>query len=365
MQARELQQQAPTRTEAVTTPPKAQQTSAITSEASSSAESLSPFLTVLVTAKINFSLPRKPEWKTPADIPQVDLQEAFLSRFPVRIDASKLAFKSATPNSTLQNQERVVFKLVPAQVGGDDERVLLHILSSLDKAYAKKYEAQLEEVKADMLSSAMSFQVVADEVRLGQEQCNKRWEREVASLKEQMSTNQKRLFLLEREKEALQKAVSSSDEGTDRLKRTVVELASENASLKERTADLEGQIASLREAVASHLGGGGNIGESSGGSGGSSSASARPVQSEAATQTAAADGGAVVHAEAMAKLRAMEQFSSQLQAMGDWLRTGAALLDHAPMVPTGPEDAAAPPPATAPEDGDALPARTHEPSSVC
>ena len=50
------------------------------------------FLNVLVTPKISFSLPRRPHWQTPEDIGQDDLREAFLSRFPVRFDSSKLVF---------------------------------------------------------------------------------------------------------------------------------------------------------------------------------------------------------------------------------------------------------------------------------
>ena len=38
---------------------------------------LSPFLTVLVTPKITFSLPRKPSWKVPDDIPQEELCQRF------------------------------------------------------------------------------------------------------------------------------------------------------------------------------------------------------------------------------------------------------------------------------------------------
>ena len=167
------------------------------------------------------------------DIPQSELQEAFLARFPVRIDASSLIFKCATPTLDLATQERIVFRI---SNGGDDERVLLSILSSLDRAYSAKYEAQLEEARADLLSSSMSFQVVADEVRAAQSQTSKRWEKEVKSLKEQQSTNQKRLFLLEREKEGLQKACSLSEEGTDKLRRSMSGLVAENAFLREKTA---------------------------------------------------------------------------------------------------------------------------------
>ena len=190
-------QEAPARAPAKSSTPLAA-SSASSSTADSSGSS--PFIECLVTPKITFSLPRKPQWTTAEDIPQEELRESFLSRFPLRIDASTLAFKCATPQVSLESAPRLVFRIASA-TSGDDERVLLSILSSLDKAYSAKYERQLEEARADLLSSSMSFQVVADEVRGAQAQCNKRWEREVKSLKEQMSTNQKRLFLLEREKE--------------------------------------------------------------------------------------------------------------------------------------------------------------------
>lgn len=277
---------------------------------------LSPFLTVLVTPKITFSLPRKPSWKVPDDIPQEELREAFLARFPLRIDASMLAFQCATPSLNLPSTERLVFRIT-STTGGDDERVLLSILSSLDKAYSHKYEKQLEEARADLLSSSMSFQVVADEVRAGQQACNKRWEREVKSLKEQMSTNQKRLFLLEREKEGLQKANQTAEEGTERMRRSLTGLTAENASLKERTAELESQLAALQELVASQLGGTGGatmtrqLGDDA------------AQRTEVATQTVADGSGDAVEAT---KLLAMQQ---QLSAMGEWLRTGATLLENA------------------------------------
>ena len=39
----------------------------------STSEGLSPFLTVLVTPKLNFSLPRQPQWRTPEDIGQEEV----------------------------------------------------------------------------------------------------------------------------------------------------------------------------------------------------------------------------------------------------------------------------------------------------
>ena len=40
----------------------------------SASEGLSPFLTVLVTPKLNFSLPRQPQWRTPEDIGQDEVR---------------------------------------------------------------------------------------------------------------------------------------------------------------------------------------------------------------------------------------------------------------------------------------------------
>ena len=172
-------------------------------------DGVSTFINVLITPKLTFALQRKAQWRTAEDIPQDELAEAFLARFPVRFDPPSLEFKCATPALPLHTADRLVYRIGAAN-GGDDERVLLKILSSLDKAYAAKYEAkyeqQLEEARADMMSSSYSFQVVADEVRAGQQAAQKRWEREVQSLKEQMSINQKRLFLLEKEKEGIMKA---------------------------------------------------------------------------------------------------------------------------------------------------------------
>lgn len=126
------------------------------------------FMTVLVTPKITFSLPRRPHWKVVEDIPQEDLREAFLSRFPVRFDPTKLNFRSAQPPSCeLATQDRLVYRI--GSDGSDEERVLLGILCELDKAYSARYEKQLEEARADLLSSSMTFQVIADEIRSGQQ----------------------------------------------------------------------------------------------------------------------------------------------------------------------------------------------------
>lgn len=211
------------------------------SKAAPGDEPPSCFLDILVTPKLTFALAKKPQWRRAEDIPQEELREAFLARWPVRFDADKLAFTCATPSLELSNDgaqsRRLVFRITSVN-GGDDERVLLQILSSLDKAYAAKYEklwhGKLEEAKADLLSSSMSFQVIADEVRLGQQAAEKKFRDEVRSLKEHLSTNQKRLFLLEREKEGLQRTCQTSEEASTKLRHVVDGLSAENAQLKTR-----------------------------------------------------------------------------------------------------------------------------------
>ena len=239
------------------------------------------YLTVLVTPKITFSLPRHTAWRTADDIGQELLRDAFLTRFPMRFDAEKLNFTCTTPALPLEGRSRLVYRISSA--GDDEERVLLHILSALDKAYAKHFEKRFEEVRADMLSSSMNFQIVADEVRLAQETAEGKWEKAVKGLKEQLSVNQKRLFLLEREKEGLLKTVQTSDEQVVRLRRSVDALGVENDRMRTRQGDLESQIVALRELVTSVVG---------------ATASTAPTASAAsAGPTTPAEVGAVVGAD--------------------------------------------------------------------
>ena len=188
------------------------------SSSSSSAASAgaSQFLTVLVTPKLTFSLPRQPHWRVVEDIAQEELQKAFLARFPMRFDAERLVFRSATPALGLDGRERLVYRI--GAEGAEEERVLLTVLSELDSAYKASYEKQLEQARAELLSSSMSFQVIADEIREGQQAAAKKWEKEVRLLKEHQSTNQKRLFLLEQEKNQLQQTASASESLTGVLR---------------------------------------------------------------------------------------------------------------------------------------------------
>jgi hypothetical protein len=134
-----------------------------------------------------------------------------------------------------------------------------------------------------MLSSSMNFQIVADEVRLAQETAEGKWEKAVKGLKEQLSVNQKRLFLLEREKEGLLKTVQTSDEQVVRLRRSVDALGVENDRMRTRQGDLESQIVALRELVTSVMG--------------ASASTASTASTASAASAAPADVGAVVGAD--------------------------------------------------------------------
>ena len=64
----------------------------------------------------------------------------------------------------------------------------------------------------------MTFQVVADEIREGQAAYQKKWEKETRGMREHLSINQKRLFLLEQEKNQLQQTASASESLTGVLR---------------------------------------------------------------------------------------------------------------------------------------------------
>lgn len=313
----------------------------------------SRFLTVLVTPKLNFSLPCKPSWKVADDIDQdevrlrpplpprppsltkrpappprvVQLRAAFLTRFPVRFAAEKLHFRCATPGEDITQKDRLVFRI--SADGADDERVLLMILKELDSAYNAKFEAQLEQARADMLSSSMTFQVVADEIREGQAECQRKFEKETRSMKEHLSINQKRLFLLEQEKVQLQQTASAAESMTGGLRRSVAGLSEENAQLKSRMSELEAQLHTMSTVLAHAV-------ENAGGAQGSSpralatalasgaASSQRPrAQMEAQTQTEADEEA--------------KRWQEQLVAVSQWLQTGAALLQlpPSPSAPSG------------------------------
>merc|ERR1712187_133094 len=148
----------------------------------------------------------------------------------------------------------------------------------------------------------MNFQVVADEVRLATQTASKKWEKEVRSLKDQLSTNQKRLFLLEQEKDQLQRTATSANTIAGQLRRDVAELTVENSELKTRMSELEVQFSAMRAVLAAH-----------------------PV---AAVPPAAPRNDVAVQASVREEDSGytQERWNHQLKAVSDWLQTGAALF---------------------------------------
>mmetsp|Transcript_1368 Transcript_1368/g.4230 ORF Transcript_1368/g.4230 Transcript_1368/m.4230 type:complete len:234 (-) Transcript_1368:204-905(-) len=192
-----------------------------------------PLGQVLVTPKLSFALRLQPGWKRASDIEEDALRLAFLARFPVKLRAEHLTFRCATPAASLETGT-LVYRIGAADVSED--RVLLSVLSELDKSYTAKFEAALERARADCLSASNCFQVVADEVRTAQEATSRRWESEVRSLKETQGKSQKRLFLLEQERDQLRdqllRATTSSKRAVSELRTSLGGLAEENASLR-------------------------------------------------------------------------------------------------------------------------------------
>lgn len=250
------------------------------------------FITCIVTPKLSFSLPNK-GWPSTGSIDQADLRAAFLARFPLAFDAERITF---TPVGARESPppERVVFKIsARARQGAgdvDDERVLLEVLSLLDKAYAEKHRQQLEAARADLVSSSISFETVAEEIRRAQAAAAK----EVTALKDQASSSQKRLYLLELEKEQLQAARTSAHTANAGLRRQVDELAAENLALRSRVDGLEALVADL-------------VANTAGRAGGATPVSAPAPRAEACVQTA-------------------DPAADLVASMSAWLLQGSAIL---------------------------------------
>jgi len=267
--------------------------------AADTASSHPAFLNVLVTPKLCFSLPSKPHWRSVEDISQQDLRKAFLSRFPVPFNADRICFRCATPSLELDKANGcVVYKICAEDT--QEERVLLLILSEIDKEYTAKYEQQLERARADCAAASVGFQVVADEVRLAQQTAELKWGQEVKSLRDVQSTNQKRLFLLEQERDQLRDQLHRAINASGSMR---AGLREENDALREEMRDLRQQVMLLQASVAATRG-----------------ADVAAEAHSAATQT---------EGEPEAARRNAEHWQQQLSAVSEWLKTGAALLQNA------------------------------------
>ncbi|EOD11774.1 hypothetical protein EMIHUDRAFT_214063 [Emiliania huxleyi CCMP1516] len=166
-------------------------------------------INVLVTPKLSFALRLQPGWKRASDIEEDALRLAFLARFPVKLRAEHLTFRCATPAASLETGT-LVYRIGAADVSED--RVLLSVLSELDKSYTAKFEAALERARADCLSASNCFQVVADEER---DQLRDQLLRATTSSKRAVSELRTNLGGLAEENASLRRAATQTDGAQD------------------------------------------------------------------------------------------------------------------------------------------------------
>lgn len=287
----------------------------------SGADAAERFITCIVTPKISFSLPNK-GWSHVEEISQSDLRKAFLARFPMEFDVERVVFTPLLSKQPAEQQSlpsRLVFKIgVRGSAGSDslvdDEHVLLNILQSLDKAYAERHQAQLASAKSELLSSCMSFELMADEIRRAQTSAAS----ELSRLKEQASSSQKRLFMLELEKEQLQAARASSESVSEALRQRVDLLARENRELRGEVGGLTDRLESLTQLVLA-----------------STERAPAPAADAVAQQAGAGRGGGAGEGAARAGTAEITTQTGppavdrMVGAMAAWLRQGSQILSLA------------------------------------
>merc|ERR1711871_269333 len=121
----------------------------------------------------------------------------------------------------------------------DEERVMLRILTSIEEAFETKYKEQLAAAREDMLSSSMTFQVMASEIRERQAESDRAREAEINKINAHLGSTSKRLFLMEQEK-------NQKDMENDKLRNAIMSLEGENRSLRARMEDITEQLNTLR-----------------------------------------------------------------------------------------------------------------------
>mmetsp|Transcript_78537 Transcript_78537/g.234075 ORF Transcript_78537/g.234075 Transcript_78537/m.234075 type:complete len:347 (-) Transcript_78537:107-1147(-) len=270
-------------------------------------------LQCLVTPKLTFNLLRKRDWKTVEDISQEELRAAFRSRFPVPLRLEDFTFRPAVPESTeiSPETEQLVYKITAKDVA--DDRVMLRLLQELEKAYSERHKKSLEEAKAEMLASTVSFQVVVDELRQKHTTESDLVQRELGKLKTQLQQSQKRLFLLEQEKQQMGTSLKGLEADNRKLRQHVTNLLEENAALHIRTEALESTTKTLE-------------------------AQPRSVEAEPAPQPRPSPSWVALNeeeeriAELERKNRAMAE---QLEALGSWLKAGAKIFRAGERGPSG------------------------------
>jgi hypothetical protein len=165
------------------------------------------YVTVVVTPKLTFQLLKRPEWQTVEDITQSELRRGFLSRFPpaLWLSSEKFSFRPALPptHRLTEDTKTLFFKSVSDEVA--DEKVMLGILRELEKSYEAIIRRAVTETRSEALQEQFLLQEQAEEVRREQAKHIKELKKEIKSLREQMQSIQKRLFLVEQEKDNLQR----------------------------------------------------------------------------------------------------------------------------------------------------------------
>lgn len=197
------------------------------------------FLECLVTPKLTFSL-RHEGWSSASDIDQDVIRAAFLTRFSLPIDCSKLTFSVVGSPKLDDDTTKLVMRI--KHEDADEERVMLRILTSIEEAFETKYKEQLAAAREDMLSSSMTFQVMASEIRERQAESDRAREAEINKINAHLGSTSKRLFLMEQEK-------NQKDMENDKLRNAIMSLEGENRSLRARMEDITEQLNTLRSCV--------------------------------------------------------------------------------------------------------------------
>eukprot|EP00746_Dinoflagellata_sp_MGD_P167604 gnl/MRDRNA2_/MRDRNA2_98368_c0_seq1.p1 gnl/MRDRNA2_/MRDRNA2_98368_c0~~gnl/MRDRNA2_/MRDRNA2_98368_c0_seq1.p1 ORF type:complete len:333 (+),score=78.50 gnl/MRDRNA2_/MRDRNA2_98368_c0_seq1:107-1105(+) len=274
-----------------------------TADADVSTSGHGPFLTCMVTPKLTFSVRRQAQWRHVEDISQDELRTSFLRRFPttVNVDFSRLSFCPAVPPSTelTEDMQMLVFKVVSEDVAED--RVMLKIIQELERAYEIKVQESVAEERKQMESDSLSFQSLVDEVKRDHAEHVNTTARDNRELRDQLQSIQKRLFLVEQEKDQLLKEHVQLRET---ISKGEVEQQVEISKLKDENEDLRSQIADMRSHVHGALGSSGDHLSAGSGDGDPSTSSA---------STAALE-------------ERVAQLTQQIGSLQVWLQQGSNLL---------------------------------------
>merc|ERR1719350_1574633 len=131
----------------------------------------------------------------------------------------KLSFRpTLPPNSAITKETHsLVYKLVSDEVA--DERILLSILRELEKSYEGIIRRAVNETRSEALQEHFMQQEQVEEARREQEKIVKDLRKDNKSLRDQLQSVQKRLFLVEQEKDQLRKEQNQTLERLGQVER--------------------------------------------------------------------------------------------------------------------------------------------------